>query len=254
MNPSPLTLKNPKGWFAAGAEVAQALMILSDVAFKLYIYLCLNARRDTGVVHCTQTDLAKNLKKAHGTIRKCLREMEAAGICQCHFGHSPFAQGVVEITDPYWPYQRGEGQVSSDAADSFVSEIRRMLEARACVRQSFSTADEVLARQWYARGLPLERIEQAILLGCARKYSSWRNNQAHAPISSLRFFEPILDEVEQQKVSPDYWDYLRPRIERIEKLWIESHKTKNRSSGVQPSCGINGGGSEGKPTEAEPLG
>jgi hypothetical protein len=253
MNPSPLTLKNPKGWFAAGAEVAQALMILSDVAFKLYIYLCLNARRDTGVLHSTQTDLAKNLKKSQGTIRKCLREMEAAGICQCHFGHSPCAQGIVEITEPYWPYQRGEGQVATDATDTFVSEVRRMLEARACVRPSFSTADEVLARQWCARGLPLERIEQAILLGCARKYSSWRNNQNHAPIASLRFFEPILEEVEQQKVSPDYWDYLRPRIERIEKLWIAGHKIKNRSSGFQPARGSNDGGSEKKPPAAEAL-
>jgi hypothetical protein len=250
MSPSSLTLKNPKGWFAAGAEVAQALMILSDAAFKLYIYLCLNARRDTGIVHSTQTDLAKSLKKSQGTIRKCLREMETAGICQCHFGHSPCAQGIVEITDPYWPYQRGETRVATDASEAFVAEVRKMLEARACVRRSFSTADEVLARQWQARGLPLAGIEQAILLGCARKYSSWRNNQAQAPISSLRFFEPLIEEVEQQKVSPDYWDYLLPRIERIEKLWMESHKPTDQSSELQCSAAIDDGGTDKKPPEA----
>jgi hypothetical protein len=253
MNPSPLTLKNPKGWFAAGTEVAQALMILSDAAFKLYIYLCLNARRDTGIVHSTQTDLAKNLKKSQGTIRKCLREMEAAGICQCHFGHSPCVQGIVEITDPYWPYQRGEARVATDASDTFVAEVMRMLEARACVRRSFSTADEVLARQWHARGLPLERIGQAILLGCARKYSSWRNNQTHAPISSLRFFEPLLEEVGQQKISPDYWDYLLPRIERIEKLWIESHRPRNQATDMPLSTGIEDGEKDQRSQQAETI-
>jgi len=253
MNPSPMILKNPKGWFAAGTEVAQALMILSDAAFKLYIYLCLNARRDTGIVHSTQTDLAKNLKKSQGTIRRCLREMEAAGICKCHFDNSPCVQGVVEITDPYWPYQRGEARADTDASDAFVAEIRRMLEERACVRRSFSTADEVLARKWQARGLPLVRIEQAILLGCARKYSSWRNNQTHGPISSLRFFEPLLEEIIQQEVSPDYWDYLLHRIERIEKLWIESHKPRNPPAAVPLSNGIEDGERDKRSSEAEAI-
>ena len=43
-----LVLKRPSGWFAAGHEVAQALELLSDAAFKLFVYLCLNADRHTG--------------------------------------------------------------------------------------------------------------------------------------------------------------------------------------------------------------
>jgi hypothetical protein len=37
----------PTGWFAAGREFAQALTILSDGAFKLYVYACLRAGRHT---------------------------------------------------------------------------------------------------------------------------------------------------------------------------------------------------------------
>jgi hypothetical protein len=222
---SPLRLKKAKGWFAAGVEVQQALEVLSDPGFKLFIYICLNARRDTGVLHTTQTELAQNLKKSHGTIRKCLREMETAGICHSRFGHSPARQGTVQITHAYWPYEREEVQSpSDDAADNFVAEVRKMLAARACVRPSFSTADEVLARQWFGRGVPLERIGQAILLSCTRKYVAWRNNQAHGPISSLRYFEPTLDEIAQQKIGADYWGFLHFRIQRHEKLWIESHQ------------------------------
>src|SRR5260370_41009119 len=40
-----LRLKRPTGWFAAGREMATALPILSDAAFKLYVFLCLNVDR-----------------------------------------------------------------------------------------------------------------------------------------------------------------------------------------------------------------
>ena len=48
MSTARLVLKQPTGWFAAGREVAQALALLSDGAFKLYIHLCLEADRHTG--------------------------------------------------------------------------------------------------------------------------------------------------------------------------------------------------------------
>ena len=228
---SPLRLKNAKGWFAAGVEVQQALEVLSDGGFKLFIYICLNARRETGILHTTQTELARNLRKSHGTIRKCLHEMETAGICQNRFAHSPARQGSVQINHSYWPYQRDDIQSpSDDAADTFVSEIRKMLAERACIHRSFSTADEVLARQWFGRGVLLERIGQAILLGCTRKYVALRNNQAHGPISSLKYFEPILDEIAQQKIDADYWEFLRSRIQRHEKVWIESHQKEIKES------------------------
>lgn len=227
---SPLRLKNARNWFAAGVEVQQALEILTDGAFKVFVYICLNAERDTGILHTTQIELARNLKKSHGTIRKHLREMETAGICQSRFGHNPVARGAVQISPSYWPYEREKVQSRmDDGADRFVSEIRKMLTQRACVRSSFSTADEVLARQWFNAAVPLERIGPAILLGCARKYVSWRNNQAaHGPISTLRYFEPILEEIGQQKLDPDYWEFLRARIQRHEKLWIEKHHEETR--------------------------
>jgi hypothetical protein len=240
MNSSPLILKNPKGWFAAGVAVGQALMLLSDGAFKLFIYICLNARRDTGILRTTQTELARSLKKAHGTIHKCLHEMEAAGICQIRFCNSPVVQGTVEITEAYWPYQRGDVQTVTDAVDSFVSQVRRMMQERACVRPSFSTADDVLARKWFSEGIPIDRIQQAILLGCARKYSSWRNNQSHGPIASLRYFENILDEIRERNIPAEYCEHLGFRIQRIERLWIESHKSQDQPVEVtvpQPGSG-----------------
>ncbi len=220
-----LTLKNEKGWFAAGAEVGKALEILSDGAFKLFIHLCLLARRDQGLLQVSQLELGKNLKKGTQTIRHYLQEMERVGICRLSgFEPKPFCRGLIEITDEYWPYYREEQAAEGDAADQFVTAVRELLKDRACFRGSFSTADIILARQWQARGVSLEQVERAILMGCGRKYVAWRNNHGQAPISSLRYFEPVLEEVEKTAISPDYWVYVRSRMERIEKLWIQSHR------------------------------
>jgi hypothetical protein len=222
---SRLTLKQDKGWFAAGVEVERALALLSDGAFKLFIYLCLVARRDQGLLETSQLELARSLKKSTQTIRRYLGEMETAGVCRLGgFAPVPYCRGRIEITAQYWPYERQEPGAESEADDEFVAAVRGLLAERACVRPSFLTADAILARQWRARGVTLEQVEQAVLLGCSRKYVAWRNHQAHGPIGSLRYFEPVLEEVEKTSVSPDYWEYLRFRLERLEKLWIQSHR------------------------------
>ena len=228
MSASPLRLKNTRNWFAAGIEVQQALDILTDGAFKIFMYICLNAERKTGILHTTQVELARNLKKANGTIRKYLAEMEETGISRNSFSNSPSVRGSVQISSPYWPYE-GEAECKeNEAVDRFVSEVITMLQERACIGSSFSAADELLARQWFHAAVPIERIRQAILLGCARKYVAWRNNPAvQGPISTLRYFAPIIDEITQQKLDPEYWEFLRARIQRHEKLWIEKHREEN---------------------------
>jgi len=236
MNASPLRLKNARNWFAAGVEVQQALETLNDGAFKVFMHICLNAERKTGILHTTQVELARNLKKSQGAIRKYLVEIEGAGISRNSFSNSPRTRGSVQISPPYWPYESEEEYKTDDGADRFVSEIKTMLQERACVRSSFSTADEVLARQWFDVAVPLELIRQAILLGCARKYVAWRNNPAvQGPISTLRYFTPILEEIAKQKLDPDYWQFLRSRIQRHEKLWIEKHQEE-----LSPGANTNG--------------
>jgi hypothetical protein len=223
MNNSPLVLKNPRGWFAAGAEVQKAMTLLSDGAFRLFVYLCLNARRDTGVLETSLTQLAKNVKRGQHTVRLYLREMEGAGICRFGFNHSPLGRGMVEITEPFWPYRKAAEEVLADEYAAFVGEIRKMLQARACVRTLQSAADEIQAREWFERGVSLERIQQAILLGCVRKYVSWRNNQTRTLIGSLRYFEPILQELGNMKIDPEYWGYLTYRLGRMENQWKDTH-------------------------------
>jgi hypothetical protein len=219
MNSTPLLLKNPKGWFAAGAEIEKALILLSDGAFKLFLYLCLHARRDTGVLETTQTELARSLRKGTASIRSYLREMETVGVCHSHFSRSPASRGRIEVTEAFWPYRKPESEKPDPAAEAFVAALKKLLQPRPCIQTVFSTADEILARSWFQQGLSLARIERAILLGCVRKYASWRNHSRQGPIRSLRYFKSVLDELDQQNVGPDYWNYLRLRLDRMEKLW-----------------------------------
>jgi len=232
MNSTPLVLKNPKDWFAAGAEIEKALTLLSDGAFKLFVYLCLNARRDTGVLETTQTELARGLHKGTASIRSYLRAMETAGVCRSRFSRSPASRGRIEVTEDFWPYRKPESEKPDPAAEAFVGTLKKLLQARPCIQSAFSTADEILARHWFQSGVSLQRIERALLLGCVRKYASWRNHPRQGPIRSLRYFQSVLDELDQQDVVPDYWNYLRLRLDRMEKLW-----NQDRDSAVPPEPG-----------------
>jgi hypothetical protein len=238
MNKEPLILKNPHGWFAAGAEVQKAMDRLGDGAFRLFIYLCLNARRDTGVLEGSLTQLARNAKRGKHTVRLYLREMETAGICRARFGHSPMGNGVVEVAEDFWPYQRSAQEAVSNDSTEFVATIRNMLQARACINTSVSAADEILAREWFDLGVDLKQIEGAILIGCIRKYVSWRNNQTRTMIGSLKYFTPVLEEVQNMKADPEYWGYLRYRLTRMESEWKQNHgKSVPHGAGPEAAAG-----------------
>jgi hypothetical protein len=239
MNGSPLVLKNPRGWFAAGAEVQKAMMLLSDGAFRLFIYLCMNARRDTGVLETSLTQLAKNVSRAQHTVRLYLRELQKAEICRFQFSNNPLGRGMIEITESFWPYRKAQEETSADPSAEFMAAIRKMLQSRACVRPIQSAADEIQAREWFDRGISLERIEQAIILGCIRKYVSWRNNQTRTLVGSLRYFEPIVQELETLKSDPDYWNYLRYRLGRMENQWKERPGKSDHAPDEQPEVAVD---------------
>jgi hypothetical protein len=240
MNKELLTLKNPRGWFAAGAEVQKAMGLLSDGAFRLFIYLCLNARRDNGTLEGSLTQLARNVKRGSHTVRLYLREMEEAGICRFRFSHSSQDNGFVKVTEDFWPYQRSAPEPNSNGSAEFVAAIRTMLQARACIHHtSLSAADEILAREWFDRGVSLEHIEWTILIGCIRKYVSWRNNQTKTMIGSLKYFVPVLEEVQNMKADPEYWDYLRYRLTRMESEWKQNRgKSVPHNAESEPAAGV----------------
>jgi len=212
-------LRDPRGW---NVGLLKALA-LPDGPFKLYVWLRLNARIDTGSLETSQSDLSRALQKARGTIRASLRTLEQAEVCRMKFPRNPHGRGWIEITDDYWPYEREGATTDDPATGSYVDQLRQILAERACIRTPMSTADELLAREWHAQGVTIEQVTQAVLMGCARKYVSWRNGAPRTPIGSLAYFQSILAEVKDQEAPGEYWEFTRHRIERMEKLWISGN-------------------------------
>jgi hypothetical protein len=138
MSAAKLILKQPTGWFAAGREVAQALALLPDDAFKLYMHLCLEAERHTGQAAINLAALTRILRKDAESVEASLGELHLHKVCERRGDR-------IEICDRFWPYQKQAGRVVANSETDFVRQVREAFLKPACVRSRFTAADEKLA-------------------------------------------------------------------------------------------------------------
>lgn len=103
-----------------------------------------------------------------------------------------------------------------DGALSQPDYVRRVLEAyqntpgtSGLVRRP----DRMLAAQLYTRGVPAIAIENALVLAAARRLIRLPDAPPLGAIRSLAYFLPVIEEVLALRVSPDYFDYLRRKLE-----------------------------------------
>ena len=95
--------------------------------------------------------------------------------------------------------------------------IRQVLEA---YRQTPGTAgtvrcaDRLIAAQLHQRGVPQTAVENALLLAARRRIRP-ADASPLGTIRSLAYFLPVIDEVLNLRVSPDYFQYLRQKLERL---------------------------------------
>lgn len=220
--PQRLVLKQSTGWFAAGWEFGEAMLVLSDAAFKLFVWVCLNADRHTGQLRVPLSEISRVLRKPEAWTKAALTELNDGGVLE-------WLENVVEVSDGYWPYQK---QVSGTGSEQYVARVRKMLSVPACVRCRFTVADEKLARQLHRRGITLGRIERAILLGCARKYTTLLAAGAGSmPIASLTYFTAVIEEVCQTNTPESYWVYLQRKVGELERQWLSRTRDSACQSG-----------------------
>ena len=62
--------------------------------------------------------------------------------------------------------------------------------------------------------MPLEAVENALVLAAARRLMRPADAPPLGTIRSLAYFSPVIEEVLQMKVSPEYFRYLRHKIQR----------------------------------------
>jgi hypothetical protein len=220
MSQQRIALKNPMGWFAAGREVARAMALLSDGAFKVYMYVCLTADRSTGRMKVVHTDIATTLKKSRRSVVTYLEELREHQICSIEAARNQHAAGHIEVCDPFWPYVKYRGDQDRDKTlGSYVEAIRQLLAARKCVKPVFNPVDEKLAAQLFREHVELKQIEHGVLLACARRYVALLNGTAEGLISGLTYFRAAIEEVRHLQIRKDYWQHLASRVGKFEQQW-----------------------------------
>ena len=96
--------------------------------------------------------------------------------------------------------------------------VRKVLDA---YRQTPGTTgsvrrqDRLLAAQLHQREVPLVAVENALVLAAARRLLRPATALSLAIVRSLAYFLPVIDEVLELKISQDYFQHLRCRLERL---------------------------------------
>ena len=96
--------------------------------------------------------------------------------------------------------------------------VRKVLDA---YRQTPGTTgsarrqDRLLAAQLYDRAVPLKAVENALVLAAARRLLRPVDATPLATVRSLAYFQPVIEEVQELKVSDDYFQHLRRRLEHL---------------------------------------
>jgi len=218
-----MALKNPTGWFAAGREVACAMALLSDGAFKVYMHVCLTADRSNGRLKIAHGDLAIALKKSRRSIVNYLEELRTHQICSMEAALNQHVAGHIEVCDRFWPYVKcRRDQDGRKTLASYIEIVQQFLAVRKCVKQGFNPADERLAEQLFREHVEPKEIEHAILLACARRYVALLNGTAVGHIAGLRYFGPAIQEVQSLQTSEGYWQHLAQRIAKFEQQWVST--------------------------------
>jgi len=73
----------------------------------------------------------------------------------------------------------------------------------------------MLAAQLYQRGVSVSVVENALVLAATRRLMRPVDSPPLGTIRSLAYFLPVIEEVLELRVSPDYFQHVRRKLERI---------------------------------------
>jgi len=233
MDFSACRLKNPAGWFAAGESFHKALQLLSDSGFKLFAHLSLQACRITGCVQTTPDALAGALNTSVEVIEIAIDELRQKGVCSIRPVKNQSTRIAFLICDEYWPYER-RLHVAMELGD-YVADIRECFLALECTTGKFGGGDIRKAMEFEKHGIPLETVQDALITGACRKFTSWLDGRVSPPIGSLAYFEDIVLEMECHPLPPGYGEYLSLQVKKLALMWKQQLLMKRKTQ----SCSSN---------------
>lgn len=75
--------------------------------------------------------------------------------------------------------------------------------------------DRMLALQLYQRGVPLSKIENALVLAAVRRLIRPADAPPLTAVRSLAYFLPVIEEVLETEVGEEYFQYARQKLQRL---------------------------------------
>ena len=96
--------------------------------------------------------------------------------------------------------------------------IRRVLETcptTAGTCGALRRADRLLAAQLYERGVPVEAVENALILAAARRLIRPEGAPPLVTVRSLAYFLPVIEEVLRIESGPEYFRHVRAKLQRL---------------------------------------
>jgi hypothetical protein len=95
--------------------------------------------------------------------------------------------------------------------------VRRILEAYSSTPGTAGVvrrADRLFATQLFERGVSLETVANALTLAAARRLARPADAPPLGIVRSLAYFSPVIEEVLLLKAGPEYFQYLRHKLNR----------------------------------------
>ena len=101
------------------------------------------------------------------------------------------------------------------AQEEYIGQVLEAYRTMPGTTGTVRRADRVLAAQLYQRGLSVRVIENALVLAATRRLIRPADAPPLGTIRSLAYFLPVIEEVLAMHVSPDYFQHVRRKLERI---------------------------------------
>ena len=99
-----------------------------------------------------------------------------------------------------------------DPAAAYVTAVVTLYIEMPDTPMRVSASDQWLARHFHQDGVPLETVETALLLGSLRRLIRPADSPHLAPIRSLAYFRPVIEELQENPAPENYREYLRLKL------------------------------------------
>jgi hypothetical protein len=99
--------------------------------------------------------------------------------------------------------------------DDYVARLLRAYRQTPTTMGTVRPADRMVAVELHTRGISLRVVENALVLAVSRRLMRAPGAPPLMPIRSLAYFLPVIDEVIEMRINPNYFVYLEHKIRQF---------------------------------------